>query len=439
MPRAKVEIPVAMKPDAMPRVSMSSLTNILIVAPLAMVFASAPGVAAQAQGRAAQFKAQMLASAMLAGDWLVNNQEKRQDSKQPHSGDYGRWLYEYKIPQQNWRGSTSWTAATGIMGLALLHERTGIARYKEAVTRAGLYLVSLQILDARNRRNYGAIREHTPLSDFSFPRDGATGLGGLLALYRFTGDMEYLERARIFADWYLREAFNPATQWPYYTFPFDVSKVDASDHRAGAWQAGSGIFLYQLYKATKDRTYFDKGVIRFAEGLVKNAREKTGLLNASIEAADRGFDNNDDFATLTVLAAYRETGDKRYWDLVMERLKLLMNMQREDGAIVPGNTGGMYISMITALDALALAVEKNAPIEKERLERFVRRAAEFALTLQETRPDEMKSFGGFYGQTNLENFRREWIHARGTTYSMIFNLRYEGGVRVPYYSVFGWD
>jgi len=202
---------------------------------------------------------------------------------------------------------------------------------------------------------------------------------------------------------------------------------------------GQRIFLYQLYKITKDRTYLDKGVVPFAEGLVKNARAKHGLLTASIEAPDRGFDNNDDFATLTLLAAYRELGDKRYWDLAVERLNMLAKMQREDGAIVPGNTGGMYICTITALDALALAAEKKLPIGKERLERFVRRAAEFALSLQETRPDDLKSYGGFYGQTNLENFRREWIHARGTTYSMIFNLRYEGGIEVPYYSVLGWD
>lgn len=386
---------------------MHSLTVILLAAAAAVAPASGGAEAAQQHGQPAQLQARLLASAMLAGDWLVNNQEKREDSRQPHSGDYGRWLYEYKIPQQSWRRSTCWTASTGIMGLALLHERTGIARYKEALLRAGLYLASLQILDSRNRRNYGAIREHTPLSDYSYPRDGATGLGGLLALYRVTGDREYLERARLFAGWYLREAINPATNWPYYTFPFDAAKVDASDRRAGAWQAGSGIFFYQLYRLTRDRAYLDKGVVWLAEGLLKNARERHGLLSASIEAPDRGFDNNDDFATLTLLGAFRELGDRRYWDLAMERLNLLMRMQREDGAIVPGNTGGMYICAITALEALALAAEKKLPIEKERVERFVRRAAEFGLTLQETRPDELKSYGAFYGQTNLESFPRE--------------------------------
>ena len=378
-----------------------------------------------------RFNAQLLYSATLAGDWLVNNQEKRQIYGEPYSADYGRWLYEYKTREQSWRGSTCWTASTGIMGLALLYERTGLPKYKEAIERASLYLKSLQILDPRVPRNYGALREHTPMDDFIFPRDGATGMGGLLALYRFTGDKEYLERARFFGDWYLNEAFNPATRWPYYTFPFNPAKVDPTDRRAGAWQAGAGIFFYQLYRLTRNRVYLDKAVLPMAEGLVGNALGDAGLLQTK--------GNNDDFATFTLLGAFRETGDKRYWDTAVKRLEQLMSLQREDGAMVPGNTGGMYIAMMTALDALQLAAEKNLPIDKERLDRFVRRATGFALSLQETKPDDVKTFGGFYGQTDLQNFRREWIHARGTTYSVIFNLRYEGVVKVPFYSIFGWD
>jgi hypothetical protein len=49
-----------------------------------------------------------------------------------------------------------------------------------------------------------------------------------------------------------------------------------------------------------------------------------------------------------------------------------------------------------------------------------------------------RSFEGFYGQLNLADFRREWIHAPMTTYSVIFNLRYDGVVNVQYYSAFGW-
>ena len=379
--------------------------------------------------------ARWLHSAILAGDWLVNNQEKRTNGSQPFSADYGRWLYEYKLPDRSWRGSTCWTTATGIMALSSLYERTGFPRYKEALTRAALYLKSLQILDFRNQLLYGALAEHTPLSDFSFPRDGVTGgLGGYLALYRLTGDKEYLERAELFGNWFLRAGINPQTQWPYYTVRFDGRHIGPSDSKASymeAWQAGSGLYFYQLYKVTGKRIYFDKGVVPFAEGLVGKSPEM-GLLR-------RAKENNDDFATITLLCAYRELGDKRYWDAAIQRLTWLMDSQREDGAVVPGNTGGVYISALTALDAMDLAAEKKLAIDAARLRRFVRRCAEFAVTVQETKPDDVKAFGGFYGQLNLADFRREWIHARATTYSVIFNLRNEGLVKVPFYSAFGWD
>ncbi len=96
--------------------------------------------------------------------------------------------------------------------------------------------------------------------------------------------------------------------------------------------------------------------------------------------------------------------------------------------------------MITALDMLELAREKGLKIEWERIETFISRCSDFTLTLQETDPGKgVKAYGGFYGQLDLQDFRREWIHARATTYSVIFNLRCEGKIKVPFYSIYGWD
>lgn len=107
---------------------------------------------------------------------------------------------------------------------------------------------------------------------------------------------------------------------------------------------------------------------------------------------------------------------------------------------MPGNTGGCYISALTALEMLDLAKEKGIKIDTERIEKFIRRCADFALGMQEIVPcSGIKACGGFYGQIDLKDFRREWIHARATTYSVIFNLRYEGEIKVPFYSIYGWD
>ncbi|MHC4394690.1 MAG: hypothetical protein ACYS1A_03460 [Planctomycetota bacterium] len=377
-----------------------------------------------------QYNARLLHSAMLAGDWLVNNQNKKTLWESDYfNGDYGRWLYEYKITDGFWRGSVCWTTATGIMDLIMLHKRTSLPRYKDAIDRAAVYLKSLQILDSRNPRNFGAVREMSQLDNYIFPRDGMTTVGGYLALYRFTKDSEYLERAKLYADWYLKYAINPETGWTYANFPFD--STDFNKH-IGYYQAGGGLFLYHLYKITGNRKYFEKGTKHLADKFLEYFTNEDGSWKLEY--------NNDDFGAITLLCAYRELNDKKYWNAVQKRLEQLMSAQRDDGALIPGNTGGCYVAALTALNMMALADEKGIEIDKTRINKFIRRCTDFALTLQETDPAAgTKAYGAFYGQINLNDFRKEWLHARATTYSVLFNLRREGKVSVPFYSVHGWD
>ena len=390
-----------------------------------------PGLAEGVQvSEKQQYNAGLLYSAMLAGDWLVNNQNKKTLWENDYfNGDYGRWLYEYNVKDGFWRGSVCWTMSTGIMDLIMLYDRTGLPRYKDAIDRAAVYLKSLQILDVRNPRNFGAVREMSQLDNYIFPRDGMTTVGGYLALYRFTKDSEYLERAKLYADWYLKYAINPETGWPYASFPFD--NADFNKHM-GYYQAGGGVFLYHLYKITGNRKYFEKGTKHLADKFLEYFTNEDGSWKLDY--------NNDDFGAITLLCVYRETNEKKYWQAVQNRIEQLMSTQKDDGALVPGNTGGCYVAALTALNMLDLAKEKGIEIDKPRLEKFIRRCSDFALTLQETDPASgIKANGGFYGQINLKDFRKEWIHARATTYSILFNLRYEGKINVPFYSVHGWD
>ena len=412
----------------------NSTTIILFTATLIIFQASTPATAKDIHPSAEdQYNARLLHSAMLAGDWLVNNQNKKTLWENEYfNGDYGRWLYEYNINDGFWRGSVCWTTATGIMDLIMLHERTAIPRYKDAIDRATLYLKSLQILDSRNPRNFGAVREMSQLDKYIFPRDGMTTVGGFLALYRFTGDNEYLERAKLYADWYLKYAINPETGWPYHSFPFNTDQIDSDNKQMGYFQAGGGVFLYHLYKTTGDRKYFDKGTKHLADKFLEYFVNDDGSWKLDY--------NNDDFGAITLLCAYRELDDKKYWNAVEKRIEQLMSDQTDDGALVPGNTGGCFVAALTAMNMIDLAKEKGIEVDKPRLQKFIRRCTNFALTLQETDPASgTKAYGGFYGQINLKDFRKEWLHARATTYSILSNLRCEGKVSIPFYSVHGWD
>jgi len=414
---------------------MRNVTSLILLTAVLIIYQPSSALPANdlTPSDAEQYNARILYSAMLAGDWLLNNQNKKTLYETDYfNGDYGRWLYEYKITDGFWRGSVCWTMSTGIMDLMMLHQRTGRPEYKDAIERAAVYLKSIQILDVRNPRNFGAVREMSQLDSYIFPRDGMTTVGGYLALYRFTKDAEYLERAKMYADWYLKYALNPETGWPYHSFPFNTDHINSENKQMGYFQAGGGVFLYHLYKTTGNRKYFEKGTKHLADKFLEYFVNDDGSWKLKY--------NNDDFGAIALLCAYRETNEKKYWHAVQNRIDQLISAQREDGAPVPGNTGGCYVAALTALDMLDLAKEKGIEVDKPRLEKFIRRCSDFALTLQETDPDAgIKAYGGFYGQVNLSDFRKEWLHARGTTYSILFNLRYEGKIDVPFYSVHGWD
>jgi hypothetical protein len=316
------------------------------------------------------------------------------------------------------------------MDLITLYKRTGLEKYRTAAIRAGDYLKSLQVLDSRNKRTFGAMREMSQLDQYIFPRDGMTSTGGFLALYRLTGEQEYLERAKLYADWYLDNAIVEETGWPMWNYPLD-REPEVRDKRMGHFQGGGGIFLFHLYRTTGDDNY-RQGLKLLADKLIEYYTEngKTWKIAG----------NNDDFGAITLLAAYREFGDRMYWASAASRLEQLMGMQREDGAVVPGNTGGCFIAGITALDMLDIAKQDNLTLDRERVESFIRGIAEFTRTLQITDIEAgVMAYGGYWGQVNLAEFSKTWIHARAATYSVLFNLRCEGVVGVPYYSVYGWD
>ena len=99
-----------------------------------------------------------------------------------------------------------------------------------------------------------------------------------------------------------------------------------------------------------------------------------------------------------------------------------------------------FITGLTALNMLDMARKEKLPLDTGKTEEFIRKLSAFANSMQVTNvSDGVMAYGGYWCQTDLANFTRTWIHARATTYSVLFNLRYEGVVDVPYYSVYGWD
>ena len=100
------------------------------------------------------------AAVLAAADWYVNSQVKF--DKPCWDANHGRFIYTYHMPSKQVVLGISWTQGRAIMVLLGAYELTGDQKYLTAARLGGEYIRNLQILDARDTRCYGAIREGCP-------------------------------------------------------------------------------------------------------------------------------------------------------------------------------------------------------------------------------------------------------------------------------------
>jgi hypothetical protein len=379
-----------------------------------------------------------LESARLAGDWYVNTQntEEHPWGGVHDSADAGRYIYEYFVARQWARGMGVWGQAVAIMALLTLERRcpTEEKRYHKSALLAGNYLKTLQILNPTDEKNHGGFREHTPQTDWSFPRDGATGGMGFCALYRETKSEEYLDRARIFAEWYHRFG-SDEKGWPHRMYSFAERKpTRLSDIGAGDWQAGGALLYYWLFKLTGDKRwldYFRQMVDPLTAMLERGSSPEIHDFHGKSEVT---FGNND-FSTIVMIAAYRQYRDERYLSAITDYLHRLWTVEDADGSYP--TYAGTQVATIGHLEYLQLCRDEKLDEDIPALEQRILRSALAALREQETSPRDLRAYGGYYGQSSF-GVSRDRIHHRSTGYSILMNLRLVGGAENPYYSSYNW-
>lgn len=381
-------------------------------------------------------RVQFLHQAELAGHWYCNNQnsDERPWGGIRDSADLGRFVYEYVLHKDIARGMGVWGQSLAITNLLDLAERVASERQRfsrGAMLGAG-YLASLQVLDARLPKSLGAFREHTPQTPESYPRDGVTGAFALCRLYRETKDAEWLERARMFANWWIEHGTD-ADGWPYITF--DIAKqhghnrqivaageeASGQEYIKGDWQAGSAIFFYQLHRLTGDAALIERGFDPLIRGLVRIYEENRG------KPVVDGFHGevpisygNDDFALVALACAYRLRRERRILDLLVERIAEQNRLMDASGSFP--SLGGTFVCGINNLEFLQLAAEERLDVDLAPIEACVRRIADYGLTLQVKEGSDLRTLGGVWGQSS-HDVARTWIHQRSTAYSTNFYLR----------------
>ena len=396
----------------------------------------------------AKQKKQFLHHAELAGYWYLNTQNTDENpwGGIRDSADKGRFVYEYFLHNNKARGMVVWGQAIAIMNMYDLVLRGLSSGKYAAIKLAADYLKSLQVTDFRLPKSIGGFRENSPQGTESYPRDAATGAFGLCRLFKETQDEEWLDRAKLFADWWINSGTDD-NGWPYLSFdhqrqqghnrPIDeTGKETGPEYVKGDWQAGSGIFFYQLYKLTKDERYIEQGLDPLIKGLAKIYEDNRGkpIVDGFHGSVPISY-GNDDFALVALICAYRLKREKKLLDLIIDRVAQQNKLMAEDGSYP--SYGGSFVCGINNLEFLKLAEVEKLKLDTSEIERCLRKSAEFNLSLQVKEGADLRFLGGVYGQSNY-SVSRTIIHSRCTGYSINFFLRLESGLEFPTLSSFGW-
>jgi len=192
----------------------------------------------------------LLDHALACGDWMLNNQITDR-----LNANRGRCVRCYGSKSGVLGITGNWLVGSLCMSLCALYKRTGDEKYKQAAEYAGRYIMSLQVMDPREKRYYGALREITPQSIEFAPRDATTAAWALVWLYKTTGNPLYLDRAILFGQWHIDHGMHEG--WPLYAVYMDPQLDDF--YAQGSFQSGTGLFFYDLFTASGDARFIEKG------------------------------------------------------------------------------------------------------------------------------------------------------------------------------------
>jgi hypothetical protein len=284
---------------------------------------------------------QLLDMAEKAAMWMVENQiTERNDANK------GRVPKFYNPKTGTISLSHNWMTGVSCMGLLAVYKRTGKQEYLDAAEMAGRYIVSLQVMDHRDERYYGVIRELTPQSIEYAPRDATSAGWALVWLYNVTKNPLYLDRAILFGNWHLKNAMHDG--WPLYAQYMDP-ELD-NFYAKGSFQSGTGLFYYDLFMASGDPRYIEFGMKPIAENYRDRFFYEDGMviLERDIftweikEAAKQELVSddmhlyNDDFGAAMLQKATELFKDESFRDQARKYAHWLAARQDSDGAYLKG-------------------------------------------------------------------------------------------------------
>ena len=324
----------------------------------------------------------------------------------------------------------SWNYAYAFMGLAGAYKALGDERYKAVALRLGTVLKSFQILDPFHKEHYGAIREMSPLCPWCFTRDAISGGWGLVEMYRFTKEEEYLERAKLFGQWVLRKGLDEEG-YPWFGvqlepkfYPHTGAHIE--NDIQGNFQGGGLNFFYQMYKVTGDKEWC-KPMTAIADIFVDHVQQDSGYFVsiyratkkpvASSDAYAMLHRGNDDLGTLGLLGMYDITTNKKYLASVKKFLDAVWAAQRQDG-FFEDSVAASAIILNATYEARELVEIEG--LTDEKIERAIK-----AMLSAQTIYDHPRVRGALREQCNSQY---SMVTMRANCYALILLMKLFAGV-----------
>ncbi|WOO41542.1 hypothetical protein [Rubellicoccus peritrichatus] len=377
------------------------------------------------------------ASAVKAGDWMVNNQVRK-----PFDANYGRLLYA-RLVKGGWDAySTNWTTGFGAIALLSLYDLTKDEKYLESAEYAIRYIKSLQCLDSRKPCSFGAIVEETPQSEWIHPRDGLSAAWALLCYGRYMSDAQCIERAVLYADWILKNAYR--RNWILATVALGPSGRD-TDITQASCQGGAILFFLDLYRETQNFHYLDAAHSMsdyYVEKFISPDGEITILYDDLTgrryedEASLKKFSYdwremhkiNDDFSGISLIESFQQFGVSTYRDRLKAYAKWIFKKQNADGGFMKPE---LEVGSATAVIFLTKYLEIAEPEEVAQIEDTIARSLHHLMSLQQVSDDKGVN-GAFLGMNSACTYGNgEWINLRVSAYGVFALLMQSGHSLFP--------
>ena len=386
-----------------------------------------------------------LERALKAADWFASAQIK---CPRPWMADANRFLYYYFMPDGREVPGLNWTHGRALFVLSEAYNITGDRRYLDSMELGARYLRALQPLDPYYQISHGAIAEEIPQAPWAGILDGAQAASGFLMLHQVTGNGDYLRRGRAFCE-LVRRTWRKDLGMPKKVQLHPSERVEyLGDDPYTCIHQASAIPLWHLYNITGEGQYLPVIIdaadrvlaCQRADGGINCVADTSKVANPPLnhhwglgEGKDRFLLRNDDGIVVTVLAAYKITGERQYLDAMVRYAQWTMANEPHER---PYNAFG-----IQAANVLDIGKVSGNDWTGWVLEHLQKRC----LDLQVIGSGVAKAEGGFRGEDEEGNtgifggVALDYVVTRVTCYMAGVLLRLSGKGTGSGFSVFGLD